>query len=211
MPPPPVLRLLGPLPHHLAAGGAQGPGPASQPAADGRRPLPAERRAAGFHRGPIQRIRPSTPGLDFKYGLTPSLTLDLSWKTDFAQVETDQEQVNLTRFNLFFPEKRDFFLEGAGIFEFGERVERQGLGGPPPTLLFYSRRIGIEEGHNLPVLAGGKLTGRAGPYQVGALRMTTQAMTFVDEGEEDRFLTDGGDLLDEEQAELSGEAIVDHP
>ena len=149
------------------------------------------------------------PGLDFKYGLTPSLTLDLSWKTDFAQVETDQEQVNLTRFSLFFPEKRDFFLEGAGIFEFGERVERQGLGGPPPTLLFYSRRIGIEEGHNLPVLAGGKLTGRAGPYQVGALRMTTQAMTFVDEEEEDRFLTDGGDLLDEEQAELSGEAIVD--
>ena len=52
------------------------------------------------------------PGLDFKYGLTPSLTLDLSWKTDFAQVEADQEQVNLTRFNLFFPEKRDFFLEG---------------------------------------------------------------------------------------------------
>ena len=149
------------------------------------------------------------PGLDFKYGLTPSLTLDLSWKTDFAQVEADQEQVNLTRFSLFFPEKRDFFLEGAGIFEFGERVERQGLGGPPPTLLFYSRRIGIEEGHNLPVLAGGKLTGRAGPYQVGALRMTTQAMTFVDEEEEDRFLTDGGDLLDEEQAELSGEVIVD--
>ena len=149
------------------------------------------------------------PGLDFKYGLTPSLTLDLSWKTDFAQVEADQEQVNLTRFNLFFPEKRDFFLEGAGIFEFGERVERQGLGGRPPTLMFYSRRIGIEEGHNLPVLAGGKLTGRAGPYQVGTLRMTTQAMTFVDEEEEDRFLTADGDLFDEEQAELSGEAIVD--
>ena len=112
-------------------------------------------------------------GLDFKYGLTPSLTMDLSYKTDFAQVEADQEQINLTRFSLFFPEKRDFFLEGAGIFEFGERVERQGFGGPPPTLLFYSRRIGIEEEHNLPVLAGGKLTGRAGPYQIGTLRMTT--------------------------------------
>ncbi len=149
------------------------------------------------------------PGLDFKYGLTPSLTLDLSWKTDFAQVEADQEQVNLTRFNLFFPEKRDFFLEGAGIFEFGERVERQGLGGRPPTLMFYSRRIGIEEGHHLPVLAGGKLTGRAGPYQVGTLRMTTQAMTFVDEEEEDRFLTSDGDLFDEDRAELSGEAIVE--
>ena len=138
------------------------------------------------------------PGLDFKYGLTPSLTLDLSYKTDFAQVEADQEQINLTRFSLFFPEKRDFFLEGAGIFEFGERVERQGSGGRPPTLLFYSRRIGIEEGHNLPVLAGGKLTGRAGPYQIGTLRMTTQAMTFVDEGE-----------AHEDQVDLSEDAILD--
>ena len=124
------------------------------------------------------------PGLDFKYGLTPSMTLDLSWKTDFAQVEADQEQVNLTRFSLFFPEKRDFFLEGAGIFEFGERVERQRPGVRPPTLLFYSRRIGIEEGHNVPVVAGGKLTGRSGPYQIGALRMTTGAGTFVGEEED---------------------------
>ena len=149
------------------------------------------------------------PSLDFKYGLTPSLTLDLSYKTDFAQVEADQEQINLTRFSLFFPEKRDFFLEGAGIFEFGERVERQGTGGRPPTLLFYSRRIGIEEGHNLSVLAGGKLTGRAGPYQIGVLRMTTQAGTFFAEAEEDRFVTADGDLLDEDQAELTGDAIVD--
>ena len=133
------------------------------------------------------------PGVDFKYGITPSMTLDLSWKTDFAQVEADQEQVNLTRFSLFFPEKRDFFLEGAGIFEFGERVERQGLGGRPPTLLFYSRRIGIEEGHNVPVLAGGKLTGRAGPYQIGALRMTTRAGTFVDE-EDDSLRVDRTDF-----------------
>ena len=124
------------------------------------------------------------PGLDFKYGLTPSMTLDLSWKTDFAQVEADQEEVNLTRFSLFFPEKRDFFLEGAGIFEFGERVERQRPGVRPPTLLFYSRRIGIEEGHNVPVVAGGKVTGRSGPYQIGALRMTTGSGTFVDEEED---------------------------
>ncbi len=139
------------------------------------------------------------PGVDFKYGLTPSLTLDLSWKTDFAQVESDQEQVNLTRFSLFFPEKRDFFLEGAGIFEFGERVEMQGLGGRPPTLLFYSRRIGIEEGHNVPVVAGGKLTGRAGPYQIGALRMTTRAGTFVDE-EEDTLSS----------RDVSGELALEH-
>ena len=133
------------------------------------------------------------PGLDFKYGLTPSMTLDLSWKTDFAQVEADQEEVNLTRFSLFFPEKRDFFLEGAGIFEFGERVERQGRGGRPPTLLFYSRRIGIEEGHNVPVVAGGKLTGRSGPYQIGALRMTTGEGTFTDE-EEDTVRVDRTDF-----------------
>ena len=149
------------------------------------------------------------PGLDFKYGLTPSLTLDLSYKTDFAQVEADQQQINLTRFSLFFPEKRDFFLEGAGIFEFGERVARQGLGGRPPTLLFYSRRIGIAEGHNLPVWAGGKLTGRAGPYQIGALRMTTEAGTFIGEEEQDRFLTADGTLLDEDQVELRADAIVD--
>ncbi len=145
------------------------------------------------------------PGLDLKHGLTPSLTLDLSYKTDFAQVEVDQEQINLTRFSLFFPEKRDFFLEGAGIFEFGERGQR----GRPPTLLFYSRRIGIEEGHNLPVVAGGKLTGRAGAYQIGALRMTTETMTFVDEKEEDHFVTASGDLLDEDQADASEDAIVD--
>ena len=149
------------------------------------------------------------PGLDIKYGLTPSLTLDLSYKTDFAQVEADQEQINLTRFSLFLPEKRDFFLEGSGIFEFGERVERQGRTGRPPTLLFYSRRIGIEEGHNLPVAAGGKFAGRAGPYQVGALRMTTRAMTFADEAEEDRFVTSEGDLLDAEQVDSSEDSIVD--
>ena len=134
------------------------------------------------------------PGLDFKYGLTPSMTLDLSWKTDFAQVEADQEEVNLTRFSLFLPEKRDFFLEGAGIFEFGERVERQRPGVRPPTLLFYSRRIGIEEGHNVPVVAGGKLTGRSGPYQIGALRMTTRAGTFVDEEEEDTLRVEQTDF-----------------
>ena len=73
------------------------------------------------------------PGLDIKYGLTPSLTLDLSYKTDFAQVEADEEQVNLTRFSLYFPEKRDFFLEGSGIFEFGERSKgRAAEAGRPP-------------------------------------------------------------------------------
>ena len=135
-------------------------------------------------------------GLDLKYGLTPSLTLDLSYNTDFAQVEADQEQVNLTRFSLFFPEKRDFFLEGAGIFDVGERFER--FGGAPPTLLFYSRRIGIEEGHAVPVLFGSKLTGRLGSYQIGALSMVTEPELFRDEVDEDQYLTEGGDWLDDD-------------
>ena len=64
-------------------------------------------------------------GLDVKYSVTPSLTLDATYRTDFAQVEVDQQQVNLTRFNLFFPEKRDFFLENSGIFTFGEAETRE--------------------------------------------------------------------------------------
>ena len=122
-------------------------------------------------------------GADFKYGVTPSLTLDLSWRTDFAQVEADQEQVNLTRFNLFFPEKRDFFLEGAGIFSFGERFQR--FDGPPPTLLFYSRRIGLDRGRALPVLAGGKLTGRSGAFEIGVLNITTDPLKFLEENTDD--------------------------
>ena len=146
-------------------------------------------------------------GVDLKYGLTPGLTLDLSYRTDFAQVEADQEQVNLTRFSLFFPEKRGFFLEGAGIFEFGERRRR--FGGPPPTLVFYSRRIGLQEGHNLPVIAGGKLTGRVGPYEIGLINITTDKKTFIDEIEEERFLTDTGELLVEDDPRLDAVAIVD--
>ena len=83
-------------------------------------------------------------GFDAKYGITSNLIADLTYNTDFAQVEADEEQVNLTRFNLFFPEKRPFFLEGAGLFDFG--IPRQSFRRPPPMLLFYSRQIGIDEG-----------------------------------------------------------------
>ncbi len=148
-------------------------------------------------------------GFDIKYGLTPSLTTDFSYRTDFGQVEADEEQVNLTRFSLFFPEKRDFFLEGAGIFDFGERVSRRGGSISPSTLLFYSRRIGIQEGHNLPVLFGSKLTGRAGAYEIGVLNMTTDAGTFIDEVEEERFLTAGNVLLEEDDPRLDISQIVD--
>jgi hypothetical protein len=104
-------------------------------------------------------------GLDVKLAPTSTLTLDLTLNTDFAQAEADRQVVNLTRFPLFFPERRVFFTEGAGIFDFG-RVEQ--------TQLFYSRRIGIgENGNAIPLLAGARLIGRAGNQQVGFLAVRT--------------------------------------
>ncbi|MDX1674626.1 MAG: DUF5916 domain-containing protein [Longimicrobiales bacterium] len=110
-------------------------------------------------------------GFDVKWEVRPGLTLDLTANTDFAQVEADAEQVNLTRFSLFFPEKRDFFLENAGVFEFGFR----GFFEPPPFLLFFSRRIGIHEEGEVPVLGGARLTGRLGRQTVGFMNVTTDA------------------------------------
>ena len=110
-------------------------------------------------------------GADMKVGITSNLTADLTVNTDFAQVEADQEQANLTRFSLFFPEKRQFFLEGAGLFDFG--IPRTSFNAPPPLLLFYSRRIGIEEGHAIPILGGGKVTGKVGGFGVGLLNVLT--------------------------------------
>lgn len=110
-------------------------------------------------------------GVDFKYGVTPNLTADLTVNTDFAQVEADQEQVNLTRFSLFFPEQRPFFLEGASIFDVG--IPRPSFRRPPPLLLFYSRRIGLAGGRAIPILGGGKMTGKIGPYGIGVLNVFT--------------------------------------
>ncbi len=114
-------------------------------------------------------------GLDLKYGVTPNLTADLTVNTDFAQVEADQEQVNLTRFSLFFPEQRPFFLEGASIFDVG--IPRPSFRRPPPLLLFYSRRIGLAKGRAIPILAGGKMTGKIGPYGIGILNVLTNKFT----------------------------------
>jgi Domain of unknown function (DUF5916) len=113
-------------------------------------------------------------GLDFKYGLTRSLIADVTVNTDFAQVEEDLQQVNLTRFSLFFPEKRDFFLEGQGIFSFGGVSFNNGGGSPGDVpIMFFSRRIGLENGQSVPVIAGGRLTGRAGRYTLGAVNIGT--------------------------------------
>ena len=110
-------------------------------------------------------------GGDVKVSVTSNLTADLTVNTDFAQVEADQEQANLTRFSLFFPEKRQFFLEGAGLFDFG--IPRTSYNAPPPLLLFYSRQIGIEEGHAIPIMAGGKVTGKVEGFGVGLLNAMT--------------------------------------
>ncbi|MDP3718833.1 MAG: DUF5916 domain-containing protein [Acidobacteriota bacterium] len=104
-------------------------------------------------------------GGDLKYGITPSLTLDATVNTDFAQVEVDDQQVNLDRFNLFFPEKRPFFLENAGFFS---------VGNPGEVDLFFSRRIGISKaGEAIPILGGGRVSGKAGRFNVGVLNMQT--------------------------------------
>ena len=113
-------------------------------------------------------------GVDVKYGVTQNLTADFTYNTDFAQVEADEQQVNLTRFSLFFPEKRDFFLENPGLFWFGG-VTVINSGGPTSDapMLFYSRRIGLNQGRVVPLDAGGRLMGRLGRYTVGLMNIQT--------------------------------------
>jgi len=111
-------------------------------------------------------------GIDAKYAITQNLTADFTVNTDFAQVEADEQQVNLTRFSLFFPEKRDFFLENPGLFVFG------GGGGfnagrSDTPILFYSRRIGLNGGHIVPIDAGSRVTGRVGRFNIGVLDIQT--------------------------------------
>jgi len=104
-------------------------------------------------------------GLDAFYQLTSGLSTALTINTDFAETEVDQRQINLTRFPLFFPEKRDFFLDGANYFDFG----------PSQQLLipFFSRRIGLDpDGNPIPILWGGKLTGQQGNWNIGVLTIS---------------------------------------
>ncbi len=117
----------------------------------------------GYEENSSQIILKKT-GLNIKYGVTPTLTADFTVNTDFAQVEADRARINLTRFNLYYPEKREFFLEGANIFKFGKHSSQ----------VFYSRRIGISEnGEQTPILGGARLTGRAGKYSIGLLNIET--------------------------------------
>jgi hypothetical protein len=116
-------------------------------------------------------------GIDIKYSITPSLTLDITSNTDFAQVEVDEQQLNLDRFNLFFPEKRPFFLENAGQFA---------VGNPSEVEMFFSRRIGIsEDGGVIPVDGGVRLSGKMGDStNVGLLYMRTEGIDGIAPGNE---------------------------
>ncbi|MCC7124419.1 MAG: carbohydrate binding family 9 domain-containing protein [Acidobacteria bacterium] len=123
-------------------------------------------------------------GGDFKYGINANLTADVTVNTDFAQVEVDEQQVNLTRFSLLLPEKRDFFLEGRGNFDFGRGNSGAGgnSGGTNDTpTLFYSRRIGLNRGRVIPIDVGGRVTGKAGKWGIGAVN--------IQGGDEDVSLT----------------------
>ena len=113
-------------------------------------------------------------GGDIKYSLTPGLTLDMTYNTDFAQVEVDEQQVNLDRFNLFFPEKRPFFLENAGQFS---------VGSPGEVDLFFSRRIGFgTNGSLVPIIGGSRVSGKIGQTNVGLLSMFTEEVPNEETG-----------------------------
>ena len=116
-------------------------------------------------------------GLDAKVGLGSNLNLDVTLNTDFAQVEADEQQVNLTRFELFFPEQREFFLENAGLFQVGETTRPFE---PPEMFLFFSRRIGLsEDGEIIPIVGGARVTGKLGATDVGAFHIRQQAFAGV--------------------------------
>ena len=132
-------------------------------------------------RGVAPRAGNGDVGFDAKYGVTSGLTWDFTVNTDFAQVEADEQQINLSRFSLFFPEKRDFFLENSGTFQFGvgQGGGGGGLGGGRQdaaarndVILFHSRTIGLSEnGADIPILGGTRLTGRVGALSLGALNI----------------------------------------
>ncbi|MEM7415926.1 MAG: DUF5916 domain-containing protein [Gemmatimonadota bacterium] len=114
---------------------------------------------------------PADLSLDLNYSVTSSLRASVSLNTDFAEVESDQRRVNLTRFAIRFPEQRDFFLEGSGVFSFAPN------GGPSP---FYSRAIGINQGRQIPINYGTRLTGQTGPFELGFYQIGTGQLTYFD-------------------------------
>ncbi len=132
---------------------------------------------SGVLRPADERGNSAGAGLDVKYGITSRLSVDASAFTDFSQAEVDQEQLNLTRFSLFFPEKREFFMDNAGIFTVGDVREAGYRSGSTTSnfTLFHSRRIGLSADRRpIPIVGGGRLTGRVGDYEIGVLDMQTR-------------------------------------
>ncbi len=134
---------------------------------------------------PVSNSADGNVGFDVKWGVKQTLVADLTVNTDFAQVEDDQQVVNLTRYSVLFPEKRDFFLEGADTFNFANGSSSTGSTGSgggsagsgqntsTAPLIFYSRRIGLNSGLTVPIRVGGRLLGRSGPWQYGLLNIQT--------------------------------------
>lgn len=122
-------------------------------------------------------------GLDAEVALTANLALELTLNTDFAQVEADQEQVNLSRFSLYYPEKREFFLEGAEIFAFGGGGGGlwQRYRGISEMELYYSRRLGLVDGREARILGGAKMAGKVGKYQIGLINILTDDVTYEEQ------------------------------
>jgi hypothetical protein len=130
-------------------------------------------RAYGLNGAPVNAASlDARVGLDVKVAATPTLTGDVTVHTDFSQVEADEPRINLTRFPLLYPEKREFFIESNDLFAFGGLIT-SAADDLSNALLFYSRRIGIEDGRPIPILAAGRLYGRLGPWSVGLLDART--------------------------------------
>ncbi len=142
------------------------------------KPFFLARRSTGSTLADTLRGNEGDGGVDLKFGITPRTTLDLTFRTDFSQADVDQEQVNLTRFPLFFPEQRDFFLENSGIFTLGD-VSAPGAPRSGTTLrdftLFHSRSIGLRGGRPVPLFGGVRLTGRAESFEFGLLDVQSEA------------------------------------
>jgi hypothetical protein len=129
---------------------------------------------------PVSAVR--DVGMDIFYRITSNLVSATTFNTDFAETEVDQRQVNLTRFQLFFPEKRAFFLEDAGVFDFAKGGEGGGApgGGGGDLMPFFSRRIGLLYGDEVPIRAGEKVTGKVGRFDIGVMDVQTGALNEPD-------------------------------
>ncbi len=129
----------------------------------------------------------SDAGGEVSWRITSELAASLTWNTDFAETEVDERQVNLSRFPLFFPEKRDFFLQDSTLFQFGEQGGQFGMGGGN-LLPYFSRRIGLVDEVEVPIDVGARLAGRAGPWDLGFLGVHTGAMPEIGVPEADLFV-----------------------